>query len=150
MGGRPHQRERLEAEAHRPGPAALAEDQVRDPVLERRVEALLAEIVQPVDLIDQDELAFPETAQERDQLIGIADVGMAEQTPAPSISCTVMVRAPARINSAMNLGSISMRPSLVSAQPFHPALSGPRWRITSAEFFGVLFSGAFSGPSSTT
>src|SRR6185503_7145180 len=74
MGGRPHQRERLEAEAHRPGPAALAEDHVRDPVLERRVEALLAEIVQPVDLIDQDELAFPETAQERDQLIGIADV----------------------------------------------------------------------------
>ncbi len=71
---RAHQREGLEAHPQCAGLPPLPEDHVQDPVLEGRVERLLAGILQAVDLVDVDEPEPGKTAEEGDELMGISDV----------------------------------------------------------------------------
>ena len=66
-------RERLEAEAERPGRRALADHDVERVVLHRRVEDLLDRAVEPVDLVDEQDVALLERGEDRGQVAGPLD-----------------------------------------------------------------------------
>ena len=66
-------RERLEAEAERPGRRALADHDVERVVLHRRVEDLLDRAVEPMDLVDEQDVALLERGQDRGQVAGALD-----------------------------------------------------------------------------
>ena len=65
--------ERLEAEPERPGRWALADHHVERVVLHRRVEDLLHRAVQPVDLVDEQDVALLERGQDRGEVAGPLD-----------------------------------------------------------------------------
>ncbi len=67
-GRRADERERLEAEAERPGGWALADHDVEREVLHRRVEDLLDGPVEPVDLVDEQDVVRLERGQDRGQV----------------------------------------------------------------------------------
>ena len=56
--GRADQRERRQVERQRPRSGALADDDVEPEVLERRVEDLLDRAREPVDLVDEEDVAL--------------------------------------------------------------------------------------------
>ena len=67
-GGGADQRERREVEAQRAGARPLADDDVDRAVLHRRVEDLLDRPRQPVDLVDEEDVARLERRQDRRQV----------------------------------------------------------------------------------
>ena len=72
-GRRADHRERLEAEPERPRRRALADHHVERVVLHRRVEDLLDRAVEPVDLVDEQDVALVERGQDRGQVAGPLD-----------------------------------------------------------------------------
>ena len=68
-------RERLEAQSQRSGRRALADHHVERVVLHRRVEDLLDRPVEPVDLVDEQDVAFLERGQDRGEVAGALDRG---------------------------------------------------------------------------
>ena len=64
-GRRADERERRQVERQRPRRGALPEDDVEPEVLERRVEDLLDRAVEPVDLVDEEDVARLERRQDR-------------------------------------------------------------------------------------
>ena len=62
---RPDERERRQVERERPGRRPLADDDVEPEVLERRVEDLLDRPVEPVDLVDEEDVVRLERGQDR-------------------------------------------------------------------------------------
>ena len=71
--GRADDRERLEAQAQRPCRRALADHHVERVVLHRRVEDLLDRPVEPVDLVDEQDVAFVERGEDRGEVPGPLD-----------------------------------------------------------------------------
>src|SRR5207245_3194913 len=59
------ERERRQVERERAGGRALADDDVEPEVLERRVQDLLDRAVQPVDLVDEENVVLVEGRQDR-------------------------------------------------------------------------------------
>ena len=62
---RADERERRQVERQRPRGRPLADDDVEPEVLERRVEDLLDRAVEPVDLVDEEDVARLERGQDR-------------------------------------------------------------------------------------
>ena len=62
---RADERERRKIERQRAGRRALADDDVEPEVLERRIEDLLDRVVQPVDLVDEQDVARLEAREDR-------------------------------------------------------------------------------------
>ncbi len=72
-GGGADEREPWEVEADRPGRRALAEDDVELEILHRRIEHLFDRACQPVDLVDEEHVAFVEVGQHRGEITGSLD-----------------------------------------------------------------------------
>ena len=68
-------RERLEAEPERPRGRSLADHDVERVVLHRRVEDLLDRAVEPMDLVDEQDVALLERGQDRGEVAGPLDGG---------------------------------------------------------------------------
>ena len=65
--------ERLQAEPQRPGRRPLADHHVERVVLHRRIEDLLDRPVEPVDLVDEQDVALVERGQDRGEVPGPLD-----------------------------------------------------------------------------
>ena len=68
-------RERLEAEPERPRARALADHHVQREVLHRRIEDLLDRAVEPMDLVDEQDVALLEAREHRGEVAGPLDGG---------------------------------------------------------------------------
>ncbi len=62
------QRERLDGDGHRPGVGALVDGDVHFEIFHRRVKVLLDDGAQPVDLIDEQQVAETELGEDADQV----------------------------------------------------------------------------------
>ena len=70
---RAHQREAFEPELHRPRGRPLADDEVELEILHRRIQKLFDHVVEPVDLVDEQHVAFVEIGQDGGQVPGPLD-----------------------------------------------------------------------------
>jgi hypothetical protein len=71
--GGPHQREWRNLERDRGGTRTFADHNVHPEVLHRHVEQFLCRSGDPVDLIDEDDVAGPEVRQQRGEVSGALD-----------------------------------------------------------------------------
>ena len=72
-GRRADDRERLQAQPQRPGRRPLADHHVERVVLHRRIEDLLDRPVEPMDLVDEQDVALVERGQDRREVAGALD-----------------------------------------------------------------------------
>ena len=70
---RADERELGEVDAHRARGRALADDEIELEVLHRRIEDLLDRRVQPMDLVDEQHVAFLEVGQQRREVARLGD-----------------------------------------------------------------------------
>ena len=72
-GGRADQGERRQVDPHRARRRPLADDQVERAVLHRRVEHFLDHRIEPVDLVDEQDVAFLQIGEQRGEIARLGD-----------------------------------------------------------------------------